>query len=676
MLLPGKPLTADTFVRKYNRLFADNTFQLITEATFREFAADIATVFGVQLGNVPEYAPGIPYQKGFLVRYTPAGGNEAFYYSRKAGVLPAPGVGNTAEWKVVPGPTSATALSQRLKLLEAQNIQGDQVVAGRLYLIDFGPDGDGHPQTVNVRGISNNLFDVEGTLEVLGAITPITDIDVFAGTYLVKGTGGGGGTTPTPPRATFGNLGGQATDNKSLVDYVASLGHALKEYVPPMAVELGVWYITPTGIWDAKTSFNGSAAPAPGAYWRQVAAFGTTTAPAGSTYDEVLYPAPADGVQVITPAQLPGLAQAIRIVQVGLLAADGTLDPEFAPSVGYDFNLASRTLRVFGGNAVPGDYILKDYVLSIKYVTGPLNAAPGGPSGPVGFADLTGVPGDNAELTAVLEQYADATDQRLALKADKVQLLDYFTKAQTTTRLATKQPTLQGQEEYQATNYIDPPANLHAVLDLPTSVYNKLVRVSGYATTLINIPDLPLSQEPAVIALQFLAVPRYRAEISAPFQTRRRSIGYISGNETIYLQSYPDEYLDYMSYPPTVVPCMSWAVTSIVPNAGYSPTAGAGIAISLDNVLSTQVPTFNATKLTFTQDGEYAPIYSGTFTVDATGAKVGSVVFVELGAGATQPALPAGFELEGGSYVSGKRHSYGFRVSASGMIRYTINQLP
>jgi hypothetical protein len=80
--------------------------------------------------------------------------------------------------------------------------------------------------------------------------------------------------------------------------------------------------------------------------------------------------------------------------------------------------------------------------------------------------------------------------------------------------------------------------------------------------------------------------------------------------------------------------------------------------------------------LAFTQDAEYAPIYSGTFTVNATGAKPGTVVFAELGAGATQPALPAGFELEGGAYVPGKRHSYGFRVSASGLIRYIINVLP
>ncbi|TVT39638.1 hypothetical protein FNT36_18530 [Hymenobacter setariae] len=83
------------------------------------------------------------------------------------------------------------------------------------------------------------------------------------------------------------------------------------------------------------------------------------------------------------------------------------------------------------------------------------------------------------------------------------------------------------------------------------------------------------------------------------------------------------------------------------------------------------------TALLFTQDAEYAPIYSGTFTVDPTGAKVGAVVFVELGAGASQPTLSASqFKLAGGSYVSGSRNEYGFRVAASGKIHYVINQLP
>jgi hypothetical protein len=394
-------MTAADFSGKWDIRFRDNDTFDISEADFREFKGDLLLVFGLEGANVPYYKPGYLYPKDYLIRFVIAGQAESFFYSLKPGKLPAPTAGGDTNWKVVPGPVGATAFSQRLKLLEAQGIQGDQVVAGRLYLIDFGPDADGHPQTVNVRGISNRLFDVEGTLEVLGAITPITAIDVFTGTYQVKGTSTGGGTPTQPPRATFGNLGGQATDNKSLVDYVASLGHALTEYVPPMAVQPG-WYIVPTGIWEAKSSFNGSAAPMPGAYWRQVASFGTTTvSPGGSTYDEVLYPAPADGVQVITPAQLPGLAQATGIVQVAIVAADGTLDPEFARGTGYDFNLNTHTLHVFGGNAVPGDYILKGYVLSIKYVTGPLNAAPGGPSGPVGFADVTGVPDDNPELAAV-----------------------------------------------------------------------------------------------------------------------------------------------------------------------------------------------------------------------------------------------------------------------------------
>ncbi|MGI4862955.1 MAG: hypothetical protein ACRYFZ_03475 [Janthinobacterium lividum] len=178
----------DAFTRKWNLKFADNEFQNIRESTFREFSTDIVATFGVTVANVPAYQPGTPYQKGTLVRYTPAGGQEAFYYSLKAGVLGAPGPANPMDWKVVPGPTTATALSQEITLLQAQGIENDQVVAGRTYLIDFGPDANGVTQTIAVRGVSNNCFDTTGTLEVNGVRTAVTEVNVGAGTWKVQGT--------------------------------------------------------------------------------------------------------------------------------------------------------------------------------------------------------------------------------------------------------------------------------------------------------------------------------------------------------------------------------------------------------------------------------------------------------------------------------------------------------
>lgn len=79
----------------------------------------------------------------------------------------------------------------------------------------------------------------------------------------------------------------------------------------------------------------------------------------------------------------------------------------------------------------------------------------------------------------------------------------------------------------------------------------------------------------------------------------------------------------------------------------------------------------------FTKDADYPPVLTGTFTVDVAGARRGAVVFAELGASATPPVLdPDVFEPEGGTYETGKRLSYAFRVAGTGKIRYLIAPLP
>lgn len=107
---------------------------------------------------------------------------------------------------------------------------------------------------------------------------------------------------------------------------------------------------------------------------------------------------------------------------------------------------------------------------------------------------------------------------------------------------------------------------------------------------------------------------------------------------------------------------------------GVAPDANGDVQVTAS---SAGVATPSGTVLAFTQDAEYSPIYSGTFTVNPAGARVGTTVFVELGAAASAPSLDASvFELAGGAYASGKRNEYGFRVAASGKIHYVINQLP
>ena len=192
-------MTPNTFISKWNDRFKDNDYFKVDEADLREFAADIMAVFGVQAVNVPLYVPGTYYAQSYLVRYTVAGAAEAFFYSLQEGNLPAPTATGDDNWRVVPGPVPATALSQSLTLLEAQGIGGRAVVAGRDYVIDFGPDEDGAPVYITVAGVSNNQFDVEGTFVggsagevkkvgvnvtsgVYGALVTVQDLAQLSGT--------------------------------------------------------------------------------------------------------------------------------------------------------------------------------------------------------------------------------------------------------------------------------------------------------------------------------------------------------------------------------------------------------------------------------------------------------------------------------------------------------------
>jgi hypothetical protein len=125
--------------------------------------------------------------------------------------------------------------------------------------------------------------------------------------------------------------------------------------------------------------------------------------------------------------------------------------------------------------------------------------------------------------------------------------------------------------------------------------------------------------------------------------------------------------------PFTRTPADAGATTTPAPGGGYTDA-------QIDSLLATKqnvVVAGSGTVVRFTEQKDYPPILSGTFTVDAAGAVLGTVVFAELGAATTQPVLdPQVFELEGGSYQANKRLSYGFRVSASGKIRYVITVLP
>jgi hypothetical protein len=179
--------------------YPDNTTERITPELLRDGLHEIVDSVVVKASdggavpNVPLYKVGTDYAKDYTVRYPTGTGVEAFYYSLRAGKLPAPSGSSTdVNWKVVPGPVSTAALSQQLTLLEAQGIEGTQVVAGRLYLITWLPNAQGAGQTVAVRGVSGGQFDVEGTLVVNGQLTPIESIDVTNETFTRKSGVGSG----------------------------------------------------------------------------------------------------------------------------------------------------------------------------------------------------------------------------------------------------------------------------------------------------------------------------------------------------------------------------------------------------------------------------------------------------------------------------------------------------
>ncbi|MFC7669310.1 hypothetical protein ACFQT0_19575 [Hymenobacter humi] len=60
---------------------------------------------------------------------------------------------------------------------------------------------------------------------------------------------------------------------QSLTDLEDLGAHPLTPLVLPMAVRQGAWYITGTGIWEAKSAFTAQSAPAAGTWWLNVAMF-------------------------------------------------------------------------------------------------------------------------------------------------------------------------------------------------------------------------------------------------------------------------------------------------------------------------------------------------------------------------------------------------------------------
>lgn len=79
------------------------------------------------------------------------------------------------------------------------------------------------------------------------------------------------------------------------------------------------------------------------------------------------------------------------------------------------------------------------------------------------------------------------------------------------------------------------------------------------------------------------------------------------------------------------------------------------------------------TVLSFLQNAQYGPLASGTYTLDTAGKVLGTTVTAFLSSNATEMAMPAGFQLDGGGFVAGKTNRYMFHVERDGLIHYVIS---
>lgn len=98
--------------------------------------------------------------------------------------------------------------------------------------------------------------------------------------------------------------------------------------------------------------------------------------------------------------------------------------------------------------------------------------------------------------------------------------------------------------------------------------------------------------------------------------------------------------------------------------------------VIVDNRTNVKVLHRATTTITFENNADYDPVYSGTFSVDASKKTIGAVVYAYLTPAATTPVIPTDFQPIGTqAYVVGKTLMYMFRVSANGIIQYTITLL-
>jgi hypothetical protein len=628
--------------------YPDNTTERITPELLRDGLHEIVDSVTVKASdggavpNVPLYKAGTDYAKDYTVRYPTGTGVEAFYYSLRAGKLPAPS-GSSADvnWKVVAGPVSTTALSQQLTLLQAQGIEGSLVVEGRTYSIDCGPNAQGQAQVVTVRGVNKNLFDVEGTLEVAGHLTPIQAFDVVAGTWQLKSSG-----ADLLPKDNIWS--GFNTYEQTLT---------IKNPRGTQSTSID-WF--PKGLTFYDTDSGDYAT-------LEAADFSSINAPGGFNS----YVALAKATQEII--NMPG--SRTRWVQGGLTNPTAATGPK--GSIGRPYasladahNAAGENDTIIvlpGGNATDalGRRCYSGYTLITKNVT--IHNMPGViHSGSTDIGMFRGekpyrVHWHGGILIGTINIIRQSTGpsyflgQDISLE-DIVYIQGFSLGTYGTHRDTVDLRRLVGRQQSGAAQAVlltgrsDGPQVQDVILTGPDleSVNSPLLRWSGSDGAGVSK------------ASQFIL---------------RNWVRFVRSDGGSYLVITP-------TTPDGVQRTEAEVITNEAVSGGGAGTVktvnGAGPDASGNVVVaaSSGTATPSGTVLVFTQDAEYAAIYSGTFTVDVTGAKVGAVVTAYLGPATTQPVLdPATFQLVNGYYASGLNLMYMFKVGNNGKIQYTISTL-
>jgi hypothetical protein len=173
-------------------------------------------------------------------------------------------MGNNAPTPTTTALYTSVTLAQAQGLIPAADGTGPRnVQAGQLYLVSGFPGG----QVVAVEGLQSGYFASEGyQLDPSNYAAHRVAVDVRNGALSAP-------AVATPATITWGNLGGQPSDSSSLISFLNSRGLGLNELTLPQQVQGGKWYITSSGVWEARSTFNAQAPPSSNAYWRLVVAF-------------------------------------------------------------------------------------------------------------------------------------------------------------------------------------------------------------------------------------------------------------------------------------------------------------------------------------------------------------------------------------------------------------------